>query len=38
MNWPTMSDYQEAIQNPAICFSDPELKLGKPTLNALGLP
>src|SRR5262249_40495518 len=38
MNWPTMSDYQEAIQNPGNCFSDPQLKAGTPALNALGLP
>ncbi len=38
MNWPSMSDYQESIQNPKRCFSDPELKLGMPALNALGLP
>lgn len=38
MNWPSMSDYQEVIQNPKRCFSDPELKLGMPALNALGLP
>ena len=33
-----MSDYQEAIQNPARCFSDPALMAGTPRLNALGLP
>ena len=33
-----MSDYQEAIQNPSLCFSDPQLKAGTHTLNALGLP
>ena len=33
-----MSDYQEAIQNPASCFSDATLKTGAPALNALGLP
>ena len=33
-----MSDYQEAVQNPANCFSDPQLKAGTPALNALGLP
>ena len=38
MSWPTMSDYQEAIQNPASCFSDEQLKRGSPALNALGLP
>ena len=38
MSWPTMADFQEAIQNPAICFDDPELRVGRPVLNALGLP
>ena len=38
MRWPTMSDYQEAVQNPSNCFSDGQLKAGTPTLNALGLP
>jgi hypothetical protein len=38
MSWPTMSDYQEAIQNPKTCFWDPELKNGTPVLNNLGLP
>ena len=36
--WPTMSDYQEAVQNPKNCFSDAELQRGTATLNALGLP
>ena len=38
MKWPTMSDYQEAVQNPKTCFADKELQGGTPTLNALGLP
>lgn len=38
MSWPTMTDYQEAIQNPHFCFSDPELRSGTPVLNVLGLP
>ena len=38
MSWPTMSDYQEAIQNPVNCFTDAALKAGMPALNALGLP
>lgn len=38
MAWPTMSDYQETIQNPHTCFSDQELKNGTPILNNLGLP
>lgn len=33
-----MTDYQEAIQNPQICFEDMELKNGRPSLNNLGLP
>ena len=28
MRWPTLSDYHEAIQIPATCFLDPELKVG----------
>jgi NPCBM/NEW2 domain/WD domain, G-beta repeat len=38
MNWPTSQDYNEAIQNPASCFSDPGLKSGAVTINSLGLP
>ena len=36
--WPTMTDYQEAVQAPQICFADAELKGGVPGLNKLGLP
>jgi hypothetical protein len=25
MVWPSISDYQEAVQNPRACFADPEL-------------
>ena len=38
MAWPQSQDYNEAIQNPSTCFKDPDLKGGKPTLNALGVP
>jgi hypothetical protein len=38
MVWPAMADFQEAIQNPGLCFSDPELQQGLPVLNKLGLP
>jgi hypothetical protein len=38
MNWPEPQDYNEAIQNPQTCFSDPELKRGTPALTPLGLP
>ena len=29
MSWPMSQDYNEAIQNPAASFSDPELKQGE---------
>ncbi|MUT68337.1 hypothetical protein [Paenibacillus sp. NEAU-GSW1] len=38
MFWPTPQDYREAIQNPRICFKDPELQAGHPELDKLGLP
>jgi hypothetical protein len=38
MAWPSPPDYNEAIQNPQHCFADPDLRGGKPALNALGLP
>jgi hypothetical protein len=38
MPWPLSQDYNEAIQNPATCFTDPELKQGEAFCNALGLP
>src|SRR5262249_14445655 len=36
--WPLSQDYNEAIQNPRHCFSDPELRAGEAAVNALGLP
>ncbi|GMK38828.1 hypothetical protein PCCS19_18820 [Paenibacillus sp. CCS19] len=38
MFWPTPQDYREAIQNPRICFKDPDLQAGLPELDKLGLP
>ena len=38
MNWPTSQDYNEAIQNAATSVSDPDLKSGEATVNAMGLP
>jgi len=38
MNWPPASDYQDAIQNPATCFQDLELKAGTVAINKIGLP
>jgi formylglycine-generating enzyme required for sulfatase activity len=36
--WPLSQDYNEAIQNPALCFADEELGAGQVITNALGLP
>jgi hypothetical protein len=33
-----MSDYQEAVQSPRVCFGDAQLKCASPALNPLGLP
>ena len=38
MQWPNPSDYQDAVQNPRLCFFDPELQAGMVAPNALGLP
>lgn len=38
MPWPSNTDYQEAIQTPAVCFSNSELKNGTIETNRLGLP
>jgi len=37
-NWPQPSDYNEAIQAPRICFRDPRLRVGTPTVEPNGLP
>jgi hypothetical protein len=37
-NWPTHSDYQDAMQNPSVCFAEDELKAGEAKLDMLGLP
>ena len=37
-NWPSPQDYNEAIQNPAFCFADPELQGGEAETSAIGLP
>lgn len=38
MPWPSLQDYNEAIQFPQSAFDDPELKFGSPELSPLGLP
>ncbi|MGE5140225.1 MAG: hypothetical protein ACM3JD_12240, partial [Rudaea sp.] len=35
---PTPADYQEAIQFPRLCFSDPELQAARPAADRWGLP
>lgn len=37
-DYPTPSDYQEALQAPSAAFADPELQGATPRTNALGLP
>ncbi len=38
MAWPTPQDYNEAVQNPRLAFTDTDLRNGQPELNRLGLP
>jgi len=38
MNWPIASDYQDAVQNPRLCFTDPDLKSGKVKEDRFGMP
>ena len=37
-DYPTPSDYQEAVQTPASAFADPDLQGATPRTNVLGLP
>ncbi|PQJ33885.1 hypothetical protein BSZ35_04060 [Salinibacter sp. 10B] len=37
-DYPTPSDYQEAVQMPGSAFRDPELQAATPRTNVLGLP
>jgi uncharacterized OB-fold protein len=36
--WPQPTDYNEAIQNARVCFSDPHLQAGEVVGDALGVP
>lgn len=38
MPWPRLDEYNQAIQNPRICFEDPELRTGMVEVDKLGLP
>lgn len=37
-SWPSHTDYQDAIQNPHICFEDEGLKTGEVGCDMLGMP
>jgi hypothetical protein len=36
--WPDSPDYTETIQNPHLCFRDPELRQGEVAINTRGTP
>lgn len=36
--WPAPQDYNEAVQNPHLCFTDAELRSATAEVNVLGLP
>ena len=38
MPWPLSQDYNESIQTPAKCFTDPDLRRGEAVTNAMGMP
>ena len=38
MNWPSQINYNDAVANPSVCFSDEDLKHGSVLLDKLGLP
>lgn len=38
MAWPQATDYNAAIQNPQVCFSDPDLRQGQAAGDLFGLP
>lgn len=38
MPWPLSQDYNEAVQSPALCFQDPELRQTEAATTAIGLP
>jgi hypothetical protein len=38
VSWPSQQEYNEAIQEPRLCFEDSQLRTGKVECNQLGLP
>ena len=37
-NWPMPQDFNEAVQNPAVSFADPDLRDGRTTVGPHGVP
>ena len=38
MAWPTMSDFNDVVQNPDRCFEDKDLAAGEVAVSPRGLP
>ena len=38
MPWPALTDFSEAVQNPAVCFRGTELEVAQVAVNHRGLP
>src|SRR5688572_2106621 len=36
--WPSSRDYVEAIQNPPLCFQEPDLRAATSAVDRLGMP
>jgi hypothetical protein len=36
--WPSARSFNEAVQCPGVCFSDPSLRLTQPAVDRLGMP
>ncbi len=38
MAWPTMPEFSDVVQNPAVCFENPELAQGETAVTPRGMP
>src|SRR4051794_32892100 len=38
MSWPLAQDFNEAVQNPATAFTDPDLRAATPATGPRGVP
>lgn len=36
--WPTAGDYAQALQNPHVCFRDPQMQAGRVKKHLMGMP